>query len=460
MVYAFSRSDIADPDLWWHMRNAQYLLTQGHLPVVDVYSFTAPGAPVLPFEYLAEIPYYLAYKCAGFPAVFLLIFLLCTAIVLGIFRLAYLASDDLKNSFLVALGGGMLASVSFGARTLLFGWLYLVILLLILEAARRGDWKWLWLVPPLFCLWVNTHGSWPMGLVVFGIFIASGLVEGSWGHAYANRWPGPQLRKLLITFGASVAAVFVNPFGYRLVAFPFQVMFGPGSAAGFDKIQEFSSVNFHTHWGRVAMIMILGILLISIFSEERWRLDEVGFVMLALYFALNNVRFMFLAGILVPPIFAKRLKLMTPYDKKTENWRYNAVALAILLGAFIVSVPRHWNEAPIEYPERAVAYMKTNGIQGRLFHHRNWGGYLIWCAPELKVFVDTRGEPFDSMGVYKDYWAATSDLEPQAVLDKYSIEYVLMPPDTLLSSVLKTSPKWTVVYSDKVSLLFRRSPTI
>ena len=36
---------------------------------------------------------------------------------------------------LVTVGGAILAAVSIGARTLLFGWLYLVILLLILEAA-------------------------------------------------------------------------------------------------------------------------------------------------------------------------------------------------------------------------------------------------------------------------------------------------------------------------------------
>ena len=153
-------------------------------------------------------------------------FLLCTAIVLGVFRLSYLASHDLTNSFLVSVGTAVLASVSIGARTLLFGWLYMVILLLILEAARRDDWKWLWLVPPLFCLWVNSHGSWPMGMVVFGVFIASGLVEGCWGHVYATRWSGLQLRKLLITAGASALAVFINPLGYRLVFYPFDVMFG------------------------------------------------------------------------------------------------------------------------------------------------------------------------------------------------------------------------------------------
>ncbi len=126
LVFLFSRRNIADPDLWWHLRNAQYLLTTGHLPVVDSYSYTAPGAAVLPFEWLAEIPYYLAYKWAGLSGVFVLVFLICTAIVLGIFRLSYLASHDVKNAFLATVGGAVLAAISIGARTLLFGWLYLV----------------------------------------------------------------------------------------------------------------------------------------------------------------------------------------------------------------------------------------------------------------------------------------------------------------------------------------------
>ena len=214
----------------------------------------------LPFEWLAELAYYLAFKWAGLPGVFLLVFLLCAAIVLGIFCLSYLASHDVTNSFLATVAAAILMAISIGARTLLFGWLYLVILLLILEAARRDDWKWLWLVPPLFCVWVNSHGSWPMGMAVFGIFIASGVLQGGWGHAYATRWSGPQLRRLLITAGASAVALFVNPFGYRLVSYPFQAMFGAQS--GLNNIQEFASIDFHTPWGKVAIVLILGVLLI------------------------------------------------------------------------------------------------------------------------------------------------------------------------------------------------------
>jgi hypothetical protein len=475
VVFLFSRIDIADPDLWWHLRNAQYLLTRGHLPVVDSYSYTAAGAAVFPFEWLSEIPYYLAYKLAGLPAVFLLVFLLCTAIVLGIFRLSYLASNDVMSSFLVTVGGAILTKVSIGARTLLFGWLYLVVLLLILEAVRRGGWKWLWLVPPLFCIWVNSHGSWPMGMVVFGIFIASGLVEGCWGHAYATRWSGPQLRRLLITAGASAVAVFVNPFGYRIVFYPFKVMFGADSS-GLGIIQEFASIDFHTPLGKAAMVLILGTLLIAVFSQERWRLDELGFIMLALYFSLTNVRFMFLAGILAPPIFAKRLKLVAldrdsdqrlnnavaliPHGRNSDKRLRNAVVFVILCYVFIVSAPRHWKfQSPINYPEGAVAYMKTNGIQGRVFHDWDWGGYLIWHMPELKVFIDSRGDPYGPTGVFKDYWSAISNKNPQAVLDKYQVEYVLMPTDSQLSKFLKSSPRWAQLYSDETSVLLHRTPT-
>jgi hypothetical protein len=166
---------------------------------------------------------------------------------------------------------------------------------------------------------------------------------------------------------------------------------------------------------------------------------------------------MFLAAILAPPIFAKRLKLMTPYEKNSDKPLYNSVALAILLCAFIVSTPRKF-EGSLSYPERAVAYMKANEIQGRMFHDWAWGGYLIWHTPELKVFIDGRGEPYGPTGVFKDYAAAISVRNPQSVLDKYKVEYVLIPADSSLSNFLKNSPAWTVIYSDETSALFHLSP--
>jgi hypothetical protein len=457
LVFIFARRDIADPDLWWHLRNAQWLLTQGHLPAADHYSFTVPGAAILPFEWLSELPFYAAFRLAGLTGLFWLVFALSAAILLGVFRLSYLASRDVKNSFLVSVGGAVLAAITIGSRPLLFGWLYLVILLLVLAEAREGRRRWLWLLPPLFCLWINSHGSWPMGLVIFGIFIASGLVEGRWGNAYATRWSGVELRRLLAVAMASVAALFVNPAGHRLVLYAFQAMFGKHASIG--AVDEFASVDFHTPWGKVAMVLILGTLLIALFSREPWRLDEIAITLVALYWALTYSRFLFLAGILLPPVFARRVKLMTPYERNSDKALPNVLALLVLLCSFIIAMPRNSNfQEPVPYPAGAVAYMKSHGMAGRVFPDYVWGGYLIWHAPESKVFIDGRWDPYAPSGVAEDYRAAIFGENSQAVLDKYRVEYVLMPADSLLVRLLRSSPAWTVLYEDKTSVLLVRSP--
>ena len=45
-VYWTCRDNIVDPDLWWHLRNAQYFLKTFHFPNIDTYSFTAAGSPL------------------------------------------------------------------------------------------------------------------------------------------------------------------------------------------------------------------------------------------------------------------------------------------------------------------------------------------------------------------------------------------------------------------------------
>jgi hypothetical protein len=101
--------------------------------------------------------------------------------------------------------------------------------------------------------------------------------------------------------------------------------------------------------------------------------------------------------------------------------------------------------------------MQANGILGRLFHDWVWGGYLIWHMPQSKVFIDGRGDPYVHTGVTNDYLAATFGQSPQAVLDKYRIEYVLMPVDSPMAKSLMVSPAWLLIYSDETSVLLHRS---
>src|ERR1019366_4066644 len=53
---------ITESDIWVHLRNAQELLTRPSFLRADLYTFTSAGAPLLNFEWLSELPYYLAFR--------------------------------------------------------------------------------------------------------------------------------------------------------------------------------------------------------------------------------------------------------------------------------------------------------------------------------------------------------------------------------------------------------------
>jgi len=62
LEFMMARGGMGDPDIWWHLRNAEYLFQTHHLPHVDTYSFTVAGQPWMNHEWLAEIPFYLAWR--------------------------------------------------------------------------------------------------------------------------------------------------------------------------------------------------------------------------------------------------------------------------------------------------------------------------------------------------------------------------------------------------------------
>jgi hypothetical protein len=83
----------------------------------------------------------------------------------------------------------------------------------------------------------------------------------------------------------------------------------------------------------------------------------------------------------------------------------------------------------------------------------------MWHDPQLKVFIDGRGDPYTKNGVIADYISAISNVNTQAVLDKYRVEYVLMPPQSPMTQALVSNNIWSVVYRESASVLFERVRT-
>src|SRR5205807_2690567 len=152
--FMLSRRGMADPDIWWHLRNAKDLLQKHQLPRFDTYSFTVAGHPWINHEWLSEVPYYLAWRAFGIAGVKSLSMVLIIVIFLGVLYLCFKTSGNFKASVAACAFTTLLATVSFGPRTILFGYAYLTILLIVLERFRREGNAALWIIPPLFCSWV------------------------------------------------------------------------------------------------------------------------------------------------------------------------------------------------------------------------------------------------------------------------------------------------------------------
>jgi hypothetical protein len=457
-AFFFIGKSVADPDLWWHLRNAQYLFTTHHIPSTDMYSFTLGGSPWIDHEWLSEIPYYLANRAFGLRGVFWLYILTVDLILLLIFYFSYRYSENVKAAWVATSFGVMLAVVNFGPRSILFGWVCLLILLAVLwryQTSSRGP---LWLLPPLFCLWINTHGSWLIGMIVFAMIIAGGAFSGMYWHMDVVPWSRSQLRNLVTTFVTSAAALFVNPYTYKLVFYPFDLGFK--QKLNIEHVEEWASVNFHEPRGKVVLAFLFALLLSALLVRVRWTLQEVALTLFALYTSLTYVRFLFLAAILVIPILAKRLQFLPQYRPEIDKPVLNACIVAVLLVIMVSRLPSDatlQNDLAQKFPVGGIGYLRAHGRGARVFNHYTWGGFLIWNVPEVPTFVDSRTDIFDHAGVLKNYLDVIGMKKSLDVLDRYQIRYVLFSPKEALAYFLENNARWKVVYRDNVSIVFERT---
>jgi hypothetical protein len=77
----------------------------------------------------------------------------------------------------------------------------------------------------------------------------------------------------------------------------------------------------------------------------------------------------------------------------------------------------------------------------------------------VATFIDGRDDVYlAGTNVFQDYTQAMRiEVDPDAVLQKYGVETVLLPADAPLTRYLEAEPqKWKVSYRDKITAVLRR----
>ena len=176
-VFGVARSFNVDPDLWWHIKTGELILSTHRWATTDPYSYTAKGMPWMSCEWLGDVIFAAVYRIGGLRGLEALLVVLASAVILALYAFATLRSGNSKAGFVAVAVLLTLANASFNLRPQMMGYLFLILTLIALERFRQGKQRAVWMLPVLFMMWINSHGSWIIGLGVVALYIACGLVS-------------------------------------------------------------------------------------------------------------------------------------------------------------------------------------------------------------------------------------------------------------------------------------------
>lgn len=455
------RGRFSDPDMWWHLKTGEIIWNTHSISRVDVFSYTTNHHPYVPHEWLSQLTIYAAYYFGDYSGLMLWLCVFASLIVVGGYVLCWVYSGNPKVAFLGAMGIWLFSTVGLAIRPQLIGYLLLICELLILELGRTRSPKWFFVLPPLFAVWVNCHGSFLLGMIVLAAVLVSAVCDFRIGLVTSDRWSTRRLKALAGAFSFSAAALFVNPTGLDPIRYSLSVMFSLPLNTHF--VSEWQPISFDDirAWGLFGIAALT--LLVPLFRRTGLTLQDLAFVAFGFALAVQHQRMLFVFGLLVMPVVCRALATTwDDYDPRRNSVLVNAGILALAIFPIPLAFPRStylMEQVNKANPVAAVKFIKRSGVSGRMLNDYVYGGYLIWAAPGKRVFVDGRGDVFEWTGVLSDYLKfSNAEVDPRVILNKYRIDFCVLPSRASISTVMRLLPGWKSVYSDGMSVVFVRSP--
>lgn len=432
---------IQDPDIWWHLANARSLFATHNFLRVDPYSFTLHGQSWVNPEWLAEVPYWLAYRWQRMAGVHLAALAVLLANLFFIYFRNYRRSRHISAAFWMAVLAFFLVAINAGARTIGIAYLALSLEMLILDATAEGCERWLWLLPPLFCTWINLHGSWIIGLCFLALYIICGLFPLHIG-IFDQQALSPRSRnRMFLLFAACTAALFVNPYGWRLVWNPFDMLLNQHLMLAMT--EEWQPLSLATATGKAAAAAIGLTIAANCVNSRRWKLYELVFIFFSWYLAFAHQRFAFLACVVTMPWLTADVarSFFGRSNHKTIPAFNILIAVSLVAGLAHLSPTETMleHDLAVARPLQTIAAIQPTW---RTLNDYALGGIMDFDS--RPVFLDSRNDLFEHHGIYADYLAIQNLQQPQALLDKYSIDHALTPSGSALAYVLTRDPEWQV----------------
>ncbi len=494
---------LRDPGTFWHIVAGERMLSEQMILRTDPFSFSQYGQTWLAQQWLGECAMAVLHRLGGLDLV------LWGGVALLAALFAWLA-HRLVRAGLSAPVAIVLTGLAVGAssyhfllRPHLASLLFmaaLVVILLDVDSGRSHPRRLLWL-PALIVAWSNVHGAALGGvasalIVLFGWLFAPQvpIVRRFVTDPAAPRWTGAAV-------SLSAVAMLVTPFGSNLPATWLSLM---RSQVVPQMIIEHGRPDWTSPEGAMlAALAAAYLVMLATVARIELRVSWLlPLVWLAL--AMSRVRhgpLFAVTAVLTISDMADAIRQSSRAAASRNRWRFawrgvgsvtNAaqqagharrwawtaalivVALSALLKTAGADVPviganwanasdRHWPVAAVEAARRAARSIQRDAGSAlggrepvRVFNDLGFGGYLIYFAPELPVYIDDRCELYGDAGLRR-YREIVSHPELFIGLADYdNINLAIVRRGTKLDRRLAALSGWRPVHADDVAAVYQR----
>lgn len=457
---------VNDPDFGWHYRCGEQTLTQHQLCLTNNFSYFLPD-----YQWVYSCLVYgvtLAWTFNNFG--FMGVSLLGAVIFSSVFLMFYFLAENLSLVKIAAIFFIIFLSqnvFSLGYRSQILGLLFFVLALFIvkkIDSAGNNFSKYVFLIPVLLFFWANTHLSFFLGLLIFGAFLAEKIIKTFFCKQH-NTW---LLLRYFLIFLFSALIVCANPFGWRI----YQEIVRHFSAPLNTMIAEWVEP---VGWQKMLIILsTLGTIFLYI-KQKKFDYRFFLFPIFA-YFAISARRNLPIYYIMIFYILIDFLNFQILCSKKIirfSNFLATAALAVIIIFWGLPIIPRtvlfstdyatYCQNNVLRLPCGAVKQMKDK--TGNVFNSYEWGGFLVWRLPNIKVFIDGRMPAWqDKQGRYP-YAVFLDIIQTQPgwneQLKKYDTDYLLIGNGTFLDLLLKEDIKkiygWQEEYRDKIAVIYHQT---
>jgi tetratricopeptide (TPR) repeat protein len=481
---------IPTADLWWCLAMGRHIVQAASFPRTNIFSYTALHSPVIDHEWIPEFFFYLLYSHGGFPLLYCVKSMMIMAAVLVLFALARRRGASLSAASL-----GVICAVTFSKgnlyfdiRPYIFTYLFSACVLYLLEIfGEKRDYRLLLPIPFITWVWVNSHGAFILSFVLVFLCLFSHAVKNIWFLWVREKIPGgpdwKPFNALLATLAFSGGLALVNPYGLKLLLYPFSFM---GHSLWKGNLIEWAPPDLF-HQDLPFLFYYLATTALVVAAWKKSTLFELLYYTFFSCLALTTVRHITLFALFSIPLLALSLhhigafcavlaaRLWSHYagehplpPGRIEQWAFlPCLAVIVVLGwsRFSAVDYRHLSLEKALFPHYGMEFIQSNRIPGPVYNPYEWGGYMLWkLYPGYRVFIDGRANTSYTEQVYRESLVTMFGKEGwEEILDRYKVNAVLcnkylmdVNKEYKLGELMEKSHEWKLIYQDRVELLYLR----